>query len=495
MAARKSQSKTQEVQKATLTEDVSRFRLGEIGYSGLKITSGVAQEEIKRELNFPNSMITYKQMTYHATIAAALYLYEVMLAKVDWKVLPPEDATEEEKYRTRYIEECMHDMDHSWSEFIQEVSSAKTYGFAVHEKVFRTRLKSKGSKYNDGLIGWKKLAPRSQDTIDKFIYDEEGRELKALKQNLSLVQDGYSRFTRAVKGKEIIIPMSKVLLFRTGKHRGNPFGKSALRDCYFSWKFLTQIEEIEATGVARDLQGLPIVSIPSVYMTSDATDSQKAIYDNFKNIARNIQINQQGGIVLPSDVDPESKQPMFKLELLGTEGKKNFNTASICDAHRKAILTVLGCDLLLLGQSSTGSFALGSLKQTLLGIYIEAFLKEICEVLNRDLIRQTLELNGWDVTRPPRIVYDAFEEQNLEEFSKAIQRITSVSMIERDREVLNKVRSSLGVQPLPDDMPVQDELLPDYASRSGDGMSTPFEGTRTSDSGQNDNDGNLDNAA
>jgi hypothetical protein len=258
---------------------------------------------------------------------------------------------------------------------------------------------------------------------------------------------------------------------------------------------LTQIEEIEATGVARDLQGLPIVTIPSAYMTEDASPSQKVIYNSAKNIARNIQINQQGGIVLPSDVDPESKQPMFGIKLLGTEGKKNFNTSSICDTHRKAILTVLGCDLLILGQSATGSFALGSMKQNLLGIYIEAFLKEICEVLNKDLVPQLLKENGIDLTRTPRIVYDAFEEENLEEFSKAIQRITSVSMIERDREVLNKVRSSLGVQPLPDDLPVQDELLPDYASRSGDGMGTPFEGTRTSDSGQNDNDSNIDNVA
>jgi len=235
-------AKPVEVEKA-ITEDLSRFKLSEIGYVGLNVSSGIAQEELKKELNFPNSMITYKQMSYHSVIAAALALYEVMVTKVEWKILPPDDASEEEIKRAKFITECMHDMDHSWLEFMQEVISMKTYGFAVHEKVYRRRLKSKGSKFDDGLIGWKKLAPRSQDTIDKFIFDEQGRELIGVQQNLGRVRDYYNRFSN-LSQQEINLPRSKFLLFRTGKNRGNPFGRSALRDCYFSWKFLTQIEEI-----------------------------------------------------------------------------------------------------------------------------------------------------------------------------------------------------------------------------------------------------------
>ena len=49
--------------------------------------------------------------------------------------------------------ECIGDMEHSWQDFIQEVSSMNTYGFCVNEIVLRKRLKSKGSKYNDGKAG------------------------------------------------------------------------------------------------------------------------------------------------------------------------------------------------------------------------------------------------------------------------------------------------------------------------------------------------------
>ena len=482
-----------EVTKA-ITEEIPRFKLAEIGYVGLNVSSGVAQEELKKELNFPNSVITYKQMSYHSVIAAALALYEVMVTKVEWKVQPPEDPSEEELNRANFIQECMSDMDHSWLEFMQEVISMKLYGFSIHEKVYRRRLKSKGSKYDDGLIGWKKLSPRSQETIEKFLFDDDGRELLGVQQNIGRVQDFYNRFSKVIS-QEVNLPRSKFLLFRTGKNRGNPFGRSALRDCYFSWKFLTQIEEIEAVGVARDLQGMPILHIPASYMTPDATTAQKAIYEQYKVIMRNIQNNQQSGLILPSEVDPDTKTPLFKLELLGTEGKKNFNTENIKNYHKNNILTALFADIIIMGQSTTGSYALGTLKNNLMGIAVEAVLKEIQSVINDDLIKQTFELNGWDTARLPKVIYDDFQEENLEEFSKFIQRVASVGMIELDRPVLNKIRSAMGVELYPEDMPPQEDKLTGNTSKAGNELGNPNEGSRRTDNGQNDNDNNMNNSA
>lgn len=270
---------TKRVTKAVTSEgnNLPRFQLSETGYTGLKVSAGIPVEELKKDLQFPNSIITYKQMQYNSTIAAALALYDIMLTKVEWSVKAPEKATQEELRKTEFIRECMNDMEHSWMDFVQEAGSCKTYGFSVHEKVFRKRLKSKGSKYDDGLIGWQKLPIRSQDSIDKWFFDENGREIVGVQQNLNLVSDGYGRFTTMVNGKEIVLPRKKILLFRTGKHKGNPFGKSALRDCYYSWRYLTQIEETEATGIQRDLAGLPTLFIPPQYMSADATPEQKAI--------------------------------------------------------------------------------------------------------------------------------------------------------------------------------------------------------------------------
>lgn len=250
------------VQKAVTREgtELPRFQMSEMGYAGLKVSAGIPNEEMKRDLQFPQSIVTFKQMSHHSTIAAALSLYDMMVSKVKWRVKPVDSPSEKEIRDSEFIKECMNDMDHSWMNFVQEAASMKPYGFSVHEKVFRKRLKSKGSKYDDGLIGWQKLPIRSQDSIDRWYFDKDGREIVAVQQNLNLVQDGFGRFTSVINGREIVLPRNKFLLFRTGKYKGNPFGKSCLRDCYYSWRFLVDIEETEAIGIKRDLHGLPVNS-------------------------------------------------------------------------------------------------------------------------------------------------------------------------------------------------------------------------------------------
>ncbi len=259
-----------------IADSPERFKLAESGYLGLNIFEGVTREELKNELNFPRSVKTFKEMSYHSTINAAITLYHNLISKVDWKFNPPVSATEEEKRQCKIISEMMEDMDQPWVEFISDVMSAQVYGFSIHEKVYRRRLKTSGSKYNDGLIGWKKLPIRNQETIEKFIFTPDGNEIKGVKQNANLAADVYNRYDSR-ESKEVVLPRSKFLLFRVGKHKGDPFGKSPLRDAYSAWRYLTIIEEIEANGVAKDLVGLPVLKIPPQYLSADATPEQKAI--------------------------------------------------------------------------------------------------------------------------------------------------------------------------------------------------------------------------
>ena len=51
----------------------------------------------------------------------------------------------------------MQDMDHTFDELMKDIVSYIWYGFSPIEKVYRKRLETSGSKYNDGLIGWRKL--------------------------------------------------------------------------------------------------------------------------------------------------------------------------------------------------------------------------------------------------------------------------------------------------------------------------------------------------
>ncbi|WP_390174305.1 hypothetical protein, partial [Staphylococcus pseudintermedius] len=60
----------------------------------------------------------------------------------------------------------------------------------------------------------------------------------------------------------------------------------------------------------------------------------------------------------------------------------------------------------------------------------------------------------------PTFIYAQPEEEDIGEFSSAVQRIFATSAIEVDRDVLNRIRQMIGVPLLPDDLPVQVDMLP-----------------------------------
>lgn len=462
---------------------IPRLRLSEMGTLGLKQVKGQIYEESRKELRYPEAAKTFRLMAQDATVASALSLFEMMISQVDWQVDTGTDDSPEMAAKAKFLRECIDDMEHTWREFIKEVTSEFTYGFSVHEKVFRRRLHANGSRYNDGKIGIKKLPVRSQDTLKEWVYSDDGRDLIGVKQDLASVQNGlrYVQLAGSNGGTEITIPRKKFLLFRVDPKRDNPEGQSPLRNCYFAWKYRTVIEEQEAVGVTRDMNGMPTLYIPPRYMSEDASDAEKAIYDYYKRIIRNIQNNEQSGMILPQAFDPESRQPLFKFELTSTQGSKMYDTDAIIRRWDNKILMTLFADMLKMGQDQVGSYSLAGAKTNIMSLAIESRLKEIEDVLNTDLVKQLFALNGYAPSEElPKLKYGELDRIDLEEFSSAVQRIFSVGGIEFDREVANRVRKALGVSEKDENEPVDKEAIPNSASRAGDGMKTAGEGTSKS---------------
>ena len=482
------------VEKAVAPSDKpERFQLGSIGYSGLQLFNGVSNEEMKRELNWPTSANTYKEMSYHSAINSCLSLYDNLISKVDWRVLPPKDATAEEKAQTEFVQECLGDMEGSFREFVRDALSSNIYGFSVHEKVYRKRYKNNGSLYDDGKIGLKKLALRHQESISRFIYDNNGGDIVGVEQ----ITSGYNgqRYTSLIPSK-VILPRSKYVHITVGRNRNDPFGKSPLRDVYLAWRYLTVIQEIEAAGVARDLQGLPVLEIPAQYMSADASAEQKAIYENFKNIIRNIQNNSQSGIILPSATDPDTRQKLFSLTLLNGDGKKAFDTGKVKEFYQNQIYTGLSADILTMGQSGVGSFSLGALKSSLTGSYVETMLDNIVEIFNRDVVRQLYELNGFDPARACTLDYDNLHAVDLEGLSKAYQRMGATGFLPLTEDVVNRGLTALGIDELPEGTNL-DDVMPDKTTKSGQGMQSglPSGTGDATGAGGDASAGNADNAA
>ena len=470
--------------------------MGETGTVGLSIIDKTVREQIKKELRWPEVATTYKAMMNDPMIYAGTSLIEMMMSKVNWSVKEPTNATEDQKKKTLFIKQCMGDMEHSWEDFIKEVLSYLSYGFSVHEKVFRRRNEESGSKYSDNLIGWRKFGVRSQDTLGQWQWSKDGRRLTAAYQDLSKIHnDSVDRFSYYFNNKDkeangIRIPRKKFMLFRYNPKRDNPIGNSPLNACYIPWKVRTVIEEREAIGVQRNLEGMPVLGLHPKYMSPDATPEDQAVYEYYKNIMRNIQNNEQGTIIYPLMYNDSGKK-IVEFELMSSQGGKSQDTDKIIKRYDDKILTALFADILKLGQDSHGSFSLAGAKTNIVAVNIESRLKEIAGVLNQDLVAQTFKKNGWKDTVLPEIIFEDLDEEDLDEFSKMIQRIASVGYLPRDKEVIYEVAKRTGF-----DNPERkfESLFPESSSRSGDGMKSAGEGTSNQVGGSDKSTSNKENS-
>ena len=216
------------------------------------------------------------------------------------------------------------------------------YGWSWHEIVYKRRMGPwqndgrRRSKYTDGLIGWRKLPIRSQETLQRWIFDDSG----GIQGMVQLAPPDYQ--TR-------LLPIEKSLLFRFGHHKGNPEGRSALRNSYRPWFYKKRLEEFESVGVERDLAGLPMVKAPSDYLRAKPGTDQYKMVQSFQRMVRSIRRNEQEGLVFPTAYDKETNQPLFKFELLGSGGARQFYTNELIQRYEQRQLMTVLADFIMVG--------------------------------------------------------------------------------------------------------------------------------------------------
>lgn len=447
----------------------------ELGSIGLKVAGGVIQEEILPELSWPKNKKTYKEMAYDPTISSALNTIKSYVRRCRYEVVvDAEKPSKEQLDQIKFIEECMNDMDVPFNNVINEMLSMLIYGFSIHEKVFKYR-DGKKSLYSDGKAGWAKLPIRSQDSIRAWDFDDKGRNLRAVIQDTNLITTNYSYngLDRGFTNPEIRIPRSRFLHIRHDVQRNNPEGTSTLRSCFIPWRYKKKVEEFQSMGIARDLGGLPVISLPPEYMSDDAPEDKKAVYAYYKQIIENIAANEQAGLVLPKFVDPDTKQDMFTFDLISVTGGKMYDTSKIISDYENKILMTFLADVLKMGQESKGSFALSDNKTNLLAIGIEAFIDELLQEFNRDLIPQTMVMNGWNKNPDmPKIKLKELDDRDLDVLGQFLQRVVATGTIEVDQGLSDWVRKEMGAPTVDRTKAISPELIGGGVSKSGEGQKT-----------------------
>jgi len=376
--------------------------MDELGVTGVKRVSGYVDEEFLPALRGRKAVRVYREMSANDSMCGALlFSIDKLIREVEWKVLPAEQ-TEEGVLAQEFLESCMEDMSHSWDDFIGEVLSMLPYGWSWHEIVYKRRLgpwqkdPKKRSKHEDGLIGWRKMPIRAQETMLRWSFDETGGVR-------AMVQMAPPRYQTTV------IPIEKSVLFRTSIAKGNPEGVSLLRTAYRSWYFKKRLEEFEAIGVERDLAGMPVGKVPADYLTAQKGTPQAKTVDAFRKMVRGVRRDENEGLVLPVQYDPDTKQPLFDFELMSSGGTRQFDTNSIIQRYEQRILMSVLADFILVGHEQTGSYSLHTDKTGIFRAALNAITKAIADTLNRYAVPRLFAVNGWKLDQLPR-----FEPTNVD---------------------------------------------------------------------------------
>jgi hypothetical protein len=393
----------------------------EMGATGLKRSSGVIDEEFLPALKGSKAVAVFREMSSNDyTVGSLLFAIEMLLRQVEWTVVGDDTAPESQE-AVQFVEECMDDMSHSWNDLIAEILSMLVYGWSWHEIVYKKRVgpwekdPRKTSKFTDGKIGWRKMPIRSQETLFRWLFDEDG----GIKGMVQIPPPKY---------QQIPLNIEKGLLFRTGIHKGNPEGRSILRNAYRPWYFKKRLEEFEAIGVERDLAGLPVAKVPSQYMGPNATPDQKAIYSGFKKLVANVRRDEHEGVVIPSDMNEETKTPLYEFELLSSGGSRTFDTNTLIARYELAILSVVLGDFIKLGHEGEGSYAMHVDKTGIFRAALNTIAMSIADTFNRYAIPRLFALNGWKLDSLPRIEPSNVDPPNLTELAGFMSSMANLGM-------------------------------------------------------------------
>lgn len=458
-----------------------KFPEQQLGMNALHVVAGSIMEECNKDLQWPHCIETYKNMFKDSTISSALNYMEMSIAQADWEIKVPEGASEKTKIRAEIISSMMHDMEHTWGDFIRVASTHNRYGFSAVEKVYYKRTKENGSKFNDGYYGIRCLPLIAQDSIEAWEFDKRTkRKLVGIHQRVLSPTNKNDGGT--YQESEVFIPRNKFMLFRADPQKDSPIGTSPLNAVYMAWRFKTALEQHESTSIAQEVRGLKEIKIPSRYLSEDATDDEKATVAHFQKILSLMHRGENSGILIPSDIDSQSGKPMFEFNVKSVMGQVAHNINDIIGRYKKEIVTGILAPQLTIGQDGSGSFALADSLKDITRVVIGARLKEIRDVLNHDLIPQIYQINGWEADELPYFSFEDFRQISPDDFSKSIQRMAAVGALVLNAKVINHIHDFYGLPAAFEDETIDIEEVREFTntptSRSGDGMAVgKFHGT------------------
>lgn len=389
-------------------------------------------DDIPGELTGWSGRRIFSKMSRNSTIAATLFVINMLLSRVTWTTVSSDPNDKEAVEIAEFFESLRGDMDHSWDHFMVNVATCIQYGWSAFEIVYKRRLRKvkRGeltSNYDDGKIGIKKLGFRPQLTLERWKVDPNTGDFLGMVQNATgAAGSGYTGMVE--------IPVDRLLIFNSAQNGDSPEGRSCLVGAYEDWMYLKSINRSESYGIERELSGLPVMYVPAK-LIEDASgeNADPAAVDalrTYERIVRDVRLNQQAGVILPSDTFRSddgaiSTVPQYQLSLLSNQGQRQIDVHKAAERKQGNIARVIIADFLLMGtMSKTGSYSLGQTRYDLFANALDAWNESWADVLNRKIIPRIAYLNGMNMDKLPSYKAESVKPMDITQLVDTLMNYT-----------------------------------------------------------------------
>lgn len=361
----------------------------EIGRSGIagvlpwSSFTWIDQAEHVPELIWPTSVRTYHQMRADSQVNGLFLGLTMPIRRYRWAVAPngasdevvnliaqdlnlPIQGDDDEAQSPLRIRDTFN-----WSDFLRHALLALAYGFYYFEPV---------GQIQNGLWRLTDCAPRPPATISQVSVDDHGA-LVSVRQ--------------AVGYNSPDIPARNLVPFVWEREAGNWFGRSMFRSMYKHWLIKDRMYRVDAMKNERNGLGVPTIEAPP--------GASSGMIDDLNDLAQAYRAGDYSGAAVPSGA---------KLTLTGTTGTLPDTLATI-QAHDEAMARSMLMMFIQLGQTRTGSRALGQEFLQFFSLAQESIAEWFEDQLSAFLIEDIVDWNFGEETPAPRLTHERDPDPEL----------------------------------------------------------------------------------
>lgn len=424
----------------------------EVGAAGFTSVGGYLYDREKNpKLRGSKKYEYYEDLIANVSIiAAGVRFYTTLISSTEWKFEPRDDSAQAQEYADFY-NRIIGEMQGTWQQTVRQSSMFIFNGFAAIEKTAK--------KLDDGTIGIHSLEVRPCRTFTRWDIDDNGNIL-------GLIQ------TRPNSGEELYIPRDKLVLLQDQLFSDSPEGQGLIRCCAETADRLKSLQLLERISGERNLSGIPIAKAPlaaldAAVAAGEITEEQKkASLQGLADMVSLVRKGEQTGIILDSktydSVSDTSRNvsatSQWALELLTANSSGLAELDTVIRRLNMEIARIMGVEMLLLGDGSTGSMALSQDKTKSLMLSINSSIKDIESQFQKDLVPWIGRLNSFDEKLLPRLTGSEVSAREIGDLIAAMRDLSAAGLtLNREDEAAKELFSILGLTPLDPNLEVTPE--------------------------------------